>query len=478
MEQNPQNPEAQKSVTVRLTPKQSQAFRALMDKNLAWLALMYGGAKGGGKDFLFCIWVKCFCEYLIQTFGLKPSQDPLPVGFIGRKRSIDMKTTTLEAWKRIIPRDHYRFHDDHREIILFETVKIHCGGLDDPKRVEKFNSAEYAFFALNQAEECEREEVSVLRGALRLKFNGIQPVYRELYTANPADCWLKTDFVDEDTRQPGHMFVPALYTDNPHLPDNYAQTLEAAFRYNQPLLRAYKEGDWQGIQSLNTLITSNMLSELKGIVRHQPVIRRIVACDPSLGGDECPIGLIENGKVKEKKTLIGERDPMKIAGEIVTMMNKHRTPSLAIDYSGGLGAAIASRVKEIKPGARIYSLNSSEGASDDERWNNLRTEMWWDLMMKIQDKKIPYPEDEELRRQLTSVRFKVVNSNGKVALEPKDDTKLRLKRSPDDADMFVYGNFKLPSTDPILEAEGSDRWADNEQGQVEVSMGAKSAMTA
>ena len=50
----------------------------------------------------------------------------------------------------------------------------------------------------------------------------------ELYTANPADCWLKTDFVDEDTRQPNHVFVPALYTDNEHLPNNYKQTLEGA----------------------------------------------------------------------------------------------------------------------------------------------------------------------------------------------------------------------------------------------------------
>lgn len=469
----------QRNVTVNLTPKQSQAFRLLMDEKTAWLALMYGGAKGGGKDFLFCIWVKCFSEYLIKFFELEPSQNPLPIGFVGRKRSIDMKSTTIEAWKRIIPSDHYRFHDDHREIIIHETVKVHVGGLDDPKRVEKFNSAEYAFFALNQAEEMEREEVSVLRGALRLKFNGKQPPYRELYTANPADCWLKTDFVDEDSRRPGHVFVPALYTDNPHLPDNYAQTLESAFRYNIPLLNAYKHGDWHAIQALNTLITTHALGELKGVTRHHKNIKRIVACDPSLGGDECPIGLIENYLIKEKKTLIGERDPMKIAGELVIMGNKWHTNSYAIDYSGGLGEAIASRVREVRPSAQIYSLNSSQEASDPEMWNNLRTEMWWSLMMKIQDKLIPYPEDEELRRQLTAVRFKVVNSNGKVGLEPKDKTKERLKRSPDDADMFVYGCFKLDDTPALVfNRDGQpDRWSDT-GSRIEISMGAGTAMTA
>lgn len=452
----PLAPDAPKEVVVKLTAKQSTAFRQLMNPDLQWLALMFGGAKGGGKDFLFCIWVKVWSEYLIKFFDLKPSANPVPIGFIGRKRSIDMKSTTLEEWKRIIPSDHYRFHDDQREIILWETVKIHVGGLDDPKRVEKFNSANYAFFALNQAEEMEREEVSVLRGALRLKINDKQPPYRELYTANPADCWLKHDFIDNP--RPGHVFVPSLYTDNPHLPDNYRETLEAAFRYNEPLLRAYRDGDWTSLQASNTLISNLMLDALKGINHHITSPRRIVACDPSLGGDACPIQLIEDGRILDSKEL-HERDPMKIAGENITMANKHRTHAFAIDYSGGLGEAIAARIREVKPNASVHSLNSSEAASNDLLFANLRAEMWWDLMRKIQDKKIPWPANEELRRQLTAVRFKVVNSNGKIALEPKEETKKRLGRSPDDADAFVYGNYVLPHTSPVNPQ--NDKWQDS-----------------
>jgi hypothetical protein len=463
--------EQDNNVTVKLTGKQSHAFRLLMDKTNPWLALLYGGAKGGGKDFLFCIWVKCWAEYLIQFFGLMPTENPPPIGFIGRKRSVDMKSTTLEEWKKIIPSDHYRFHDDNRELILHETVKIHVGGLDDPKRVEKFNSANYAFFALNQAEEVEREEVGVLRATLRLTLNGKQPAYRELYTANPADCWLKEDFIDSP--RPDHVFVPALYTDNPHLPTNYRQTLEAAFRYNEPLLKAYRDGDWSSLQASNVLISTNMLSDLKGVTHHPKAIKRILSCDPSLGGDDCPLQLIENGKIIDKKTL-HERDAMKIAGEMIILANKHRTNFFAIDYSGGLGEAIASRIREVKPFSRVYSLNSAEAAYNDDRFANLRAEMWWDLMTKIQDKILPYPEDEELRRQLSAVRFKVVNSNGKIQLEPKEKTKERLGRSPDDADAFVYGNYMIKDVQVIK----GDAWVDNTEGRVEVSMGAKSAWSA
>lgn len=456
-------------MTVKLTPKQTAAFKLLT--NSEDLGLLYGGAKGGAKSFLACIWVKVQAEALIKLFGLKPTDKPLPVGFFGRKIGRDFRDTTLETFKRIIPQDHYRLADDEHEIIFHETVKVFCGGLDNQERIKKFNSAEFAFFAIDQAEETERGDVDVLQASLRLKINGIQPAYKQLYTANPADMWLKNDFIDAPL--PRFHFIPALYTDNPHLPSNYGDTLDAAFRYSEPLLRAYKYGDWKALQATNTLITTVMLNDLRDVRLHFKEIRKIVSCDPSLGGDDCPIQVIENGKVVEEK-ILHERDPMKIAGEIVATMNRARTPYLSIDYSGGLGEAIASRVREVKPAARVYSLNSSESASEEDRFANLRAEMWWDVMQLIFDKKIPFPEDEELRRQLTSVRFKVVNSNGKIQLEDKKETKKRLGRSPDEADTFVMGNYKLGSTQPIV---FKDAW-DEESMMVEIGGGAKSAMTA
>lgn len=452
-----------------MTPKQTAAFKLLTNPDD--LGLLYGGAKGGAKSFLACIWVKVQAEFLIKLFGLKPSDKPLPVGFFGRKIGKDFRDTTLETFKRIIPADHYRLHDDEHEIIFHETVKVFCGGLDNKERINKFNSAEFAFFAIDQAEETDRDDVSVLQASLRLKINGIQPPYKQLYTANPADMWLKNDYIDSP--QPRCHFIPALYTDNPHLPTNYRETLEAAFRYNEPLLKAYRDGDWKSLQATNALITNLMLNELKGIRLHHKQIRRIISCDPSLGGDDCPIQMIENGKVGDE-VILHERDPMKIAGECVVMMNKWSCPNFVIDYSGGLGEGIAARVREIKPRARITSLNSSESAINEERFSNVRAEMWWDVMEQIFDKEIPYPEDEELRRQLTAVRFKVVGSNGKIQLEEKKETKKRLGRSPDEADAFVMGNYKLKGTEPI---SFKDAWAE-ESMLVEIGGGAGSAMTA
>jgi len=171
---------------------------------------------------------------------------------------------------------------------------------------------------------------------------------------------------------------------------------------------------------------------------------------------------------------MNERDPMKIAGQNLTLGNKWGCPYFALDYSGGLGEAIAARMREVNQRAVVSTVNSSEKALNPERCYNVRAELWWNAWELIRDKKIPYPQDEELRRQLTSVKFQVVNSNGQVKLEPKEETKKRIMRSPDNADAFIIGLYKLWSNAPIRD---KDVWK-GEPVSHEVSSAVGSAMVA
>ena len=453
-----------------LTKKQSSALRLLTNEED--LSLMFGGGKGGGKTVLFCLWVDHWVERLRDIFQIKydPTKSPLPVGFIGRKRGVDFHRTTLETFKRFIPSDHYRIKEQQQEIIFFKALKVFYGGLDDQERIAKFNSAEFALIGIDQAEETERTDVDILQATLRLTYNGIKPPYKQLYTSNPADCWLKEDFIDNKLH--GKYFVPALYTDNPYLPENYSKTLDDAFRYNQSLLRAYKFGDWYSLQAENALISGLMLANLKEIKIYPKYLKRIVSCDPSLGGDEGVIQIMENHKILEQ-LILHERDTMKIAGHMITLANKYHCPNYDIDTIG-IGQGIADRIRELHPNARVNYINSSAESVDSDRFYNLRAEMWWYVMMLIQDRKIPYPEDEEIRSQLCSMRFKVVNSNGKIQLEAKEQTKKRIGRSPDRADAFVMGLWALDQTEPIKHKDG---WRD-EGSHHEVGSGATSAMTA
>jgi hypothetical protein len=65
--------------------------------------------------------------------------------------------------------------------------------------------------------------------------------------------------------------------------------------------------------------------------------------------------------------------------------------------------------------------------------------MWCECSEKILRREIPYIEDEKVRKQLTAVRYRIIDSSGKQQLEPKAVTKKRLNESPDHADAFIYG---------------------------------------
>jgi hypothetical protein len=131
---------------------------------------------------------------------------------------------------------------------------------------------------------------------------------------------------------------------------------------------------------------------------------------------------------------------MKIVGELMILSNKYQISDFAIDTIG-IGKGIADRLNEM--GKHVSFVNSAERADAPDRFYNRRTEMWWYLLERILSKEIDYPQDEELRRQITALRYKVVNSNGQIRLEAKDELKKRIGRSPDRADAFVYGIWAL-----------------------------------
>jgi len=131
---------------------------------------------------------------------------------------------------------------------------------------------------------------------------------------------------------------------------------------------------------------------------------------------------------------------MKVAGELKILGSKHNINDFVVDVIG-IGRGIADRLQEMRCNVRFY--NSSETSGFEDRFQNTRAESYWYTMEQIRDKKVIYPLDSELRRQLTNVPFKVVNSNGKVAILPKDQIKKMLGHSPDRADCYTMGLWAL-----------------------------------
>jgi hypothetical protein len=74
--------------------------------------------------------------------------------------------------------------------------------------------------------------------------------------------------------------------------------------------------------------------------------------------------------------------------------------------------------------------------SEDERFFNMRAQIWWHAREMFKAGKVSLPNDPKLIRQLGSVMYNYRGS-GKVIVEPKQDTKRRIGQSPDRADAFL-----------------------------------------
>ena len=128
---------------------------------------------------------------------------------------------------------------------------------------------------------------------------------------------------------------------------------------------------------------------------------------------------------------------------------------VAID-SVGVGAGTVGRLREM--GYPIRALNAGSravGSADREArartgkaaWGaeeflNLRSAMWWKLRRDLERGHIALPDDRELFEDLTTPTW--FTRNGKIVVEPKEEIRKRLGRSPDKADAVVMWNMVRP----------------------------------
>lgn len=440
-----------------LSKKQHSAMLTLQEPEVD--ELMYGGAKGGGKTVFGCLWCYHQALDLIKQFDLKGQDDPrlIPVvGFMGRKQSVDFTDTTLRTWKRIIPAETYEIKKQERLIVINSTVAIQFGGMDSSDTVKKFNSGEYAFAFLDQAEELSEDEVGMVRGTFRLSFSGKHPAYKMLLTANPALCWLKDAFIDNP--QKGCRFIQALPSDNPFLPDTYVATLQKAFGHKPELLRAYLFGLWEGLDGANVVISeANVKKNVCNTQHDLSVKKRITVCDVAGdedAADETVIYDLENTKIVEQE-IYSHNSTMDTCGRLVAHAKKNRSNLICVDIVG-IGKGVYDRLCEIyadDDSMTIYGYDGREQADDPLTFFNKRAESWWLAGIEFFEKRCDIPNDPILIKDLHSVTYHF-HSGGRIQIDDKQKViRKALRRSPDRGDTYVMALDALRIAEPVYKTD-------------------------
>ena len=366
-------------------------------------------------------------------------RSPIPLGFIGRLQGVDFDDTTLETWKEYIPEEDYKIKEKNKEIIIENRVKIQYGGLDNKKVVKKFNSANYGFFCLDQAEEIEEDKLTELRLTLRRSIGGVPLPFKEVYTANPADCWLKDEFVLGHNKR--FVFLPSLPSDNSFLPSDYVPNMEYTLRNRPELLKAYRDGSWDILAGADIVIQDRWIERANENKFRIP-IRRIIVCDPAkYGDDETVIYGMENTKIVKPPRIYGKKDEYYTANEMENMGLDFK-PSLYIIDGIGIGSGVASILSN--KGLPVLVIMSSEKQESGvpKQFLNRRSQIWWYAGQQFGDNEVEFHhKDLELKRQLTVPRY--TYKGDKFMIRSRDEIKKSYGRSIDRASAYVMGIWGL-----------------------------------
>lgn len=433
----------------KLNKKQWLAFHALANPGVD--EIMFGGAKYGGKSWFLCVWAYIFaCNFAAQHQILQ-SDHPLEIGFIGRKVAKHFKKTTLDTWFRTIPAAGFRVKGDPVQIIIDDRVAIATGGLDNRECVKQFNSAEYAFFCIDQAEETTRDDVTELRAATfgRMVINEKPVDGKAIYTANPAVCWLKEEFIDKPTKR--RRFISALPTDNPYCTQKYINNLKDAYKHRPSVLRAYLYGYWDELQGINQVILQRWIQQAADPERivNLPK-RRIVCCDPArFGDDETVIMVLENSELLEEPTVMGKSPSTQISGKMNQLRLKYKCwCSVETTFMPG----VADELRGHEANVIEYNPATSPDPMFEEQYDNLRAQVWGEAGVKFCEGKVQcHNMYEKLEKQLMAPTY--FFRNGKVAIEKKKDIKKRLIVSPDHGDCYTQGLWAIEKTPDMTSAD-------------------------
>ena len=157
----------------------------------------------------------------------------------------------------------------------------------------------------------------------------------------------------------------------------------------------------------------------------------------------------------------GQADHMKVAGQIVT--RRHIDPQMYVSIDTiGEGAGVYSRCLELDKEQYIISCKYSEGAKSRNdrdltdltgqyKFVNMRAYLHWCVRDRLNPKNnynAMLPPDPVFDEEATELRWSF-RSDGRIIIEPKDDIKKRLGRSPDRFDALANTFYPINTRQKI-----------------------------
>lgn len=442
--------------TLELSRKQKIALDLLDDSQV--VELYFGGAAGGGKTMLVCLWI---LKELIQYPGIR-------IG-LGRKEITRLKQTTLVTLlSKAHPimnvlADDFTYQDQKGLITYRNGSAIQLLDLarqpSDPD-FDTFGSLELTHCVIEEAGEVVQKAKNVFSSRKNRHLNkeyGI--VGKTVLTGNPSQNFTYQEYYEpykalgmgdsqkwefgeveiESKKLPAYRaFVKSLPTDNPKVDHNYIEVLKGL--PPQERKRLY-EGNWDYLDTDDMLFASQLLD--RSLTTELRSGKKFIGVDVAdKGKDKTIVTLIDDGILKEQRRLqvntTGERA---ISEAYALELIKYAQQN---GFDSSLARNIAIESNGVGVGMRDFMRSNGWGITEYTATSSSRSKGFYDFSQDLDKGRLQINSQletiNELRKQLMTITYEF-----KENLEPKILEKKKIKEvlgySPDEADSAMIANW-------------------------------------
>ena len=415
---------------MKLLPKQENAVYYLKDNETK--ELLYGGAAGGGKSALGCLWLIENCQRYEGSRWL-----------MGRAKLKALKETTLNTFFELSTNlgisDQFTYNAQANIIYWNNGSEILLKDLflypSDPN-FDSLGSLEICGAFIDECNQVVYKAWQIVTSRCRYKLNEFDLIPKVLGSCNPSKNWTYKEFykMDRDNNLPNtKKFIQALPTDNPHLPKSYLESLLALDKNSKQ--RLYY-GNWEYDDDPSTLIDIDSISDYWNPNHLKGVGNMYMTIDVARKGKDKTVFRVWHGWLVVYRYEIAKSGLDVVVRKAKELQLKYKVAnSNTIADEDGVGGGVIDFLN-------CKGFVNGSKALNDENYNNLKSQCGYKMAQKIVNREVGELCDNAEVKAITSeemeqVKQKDIDKDGKVALLGKDIVKQMIGRSPDEWDSIM-----------------------------------------
>jgi PBSX family phage terminase large subunit len=423
---------------MKLLIKQEHAIFFLKDTITE--EVLYGGAAGGGKSALGCLWLMEMCQKYPGTRWL-----------LGRSKLKNLKETTLNTFfelasaLQLTRQFHYKVQENSirwnngSEILLKDLFHYPS----DPN-FDSLGSLEITGAFVDECNQVSYHAWQIVKSRIRYKLAEYSLIPKMLGSCNPSKNWAYKQFYKpfREAKLPRYRkFIQSLPTDNPHLHPGYLQSLLRLDRNSRERLYF---GNWEYDDDPAALIDHDSIADYFNPKHLKPEGVKYLTIDVARKGRDKTVLRVWHGWLCIYRSEIAKSGLDEVVNHAQNLQLKFGIAlTNVIADEDGVGGGVVDFLK-----CKGFVNNSSplemrEGSTYIKpNYDNLKSQCSIKMAEMIVNRLAGEICDNDNVLQSTTeemeqVKLRDIDKDGRQGIIPKEKVKEHIGRSPDEWDSIM-----------------------------------------